>query len=70
MTCDYCKKPPVANYQKIWVRWAINRSGEYSRLASYTKVYEMNEWDEPVGDDNIHVCRDHEKELLTTGLTA
>lgn len=65
-TCDHCDKPAVANFQKMWVRWKVYRNGDYSKTArmDYDAVAKMNEWDEPTGENNIHVCAEHEEKLL------
>lgn len=63
-TCDYCKAKPRASYQRVWVRWAMTRNGDYVKNPSYEGARELNDWDEPVGEDNIQVCPKHEEELL------
>lgn len=67
-TCDYCKKAPVANYQKVWVRWGMTKNGDYSKEPDYHDTGKLNDWDEPTGENNIHVCEKHEEELLNGDL--
>lgn len=62
--CNYCKKVATANFQKVWVRWGIDKKGNYSNEPDYLLTGKLNEWDEPIGEDNIHVCDKHEEELL------
>ena len=57
--CDYCEKPAVRNYQKVWVSWVIIGNG-YSKEPKF----EGMRIEEPTGEDNIHVCREHEKLFL------
>lgn len=62
--CDHCDKPAVANFQRVWVRWEVRRNGDYSKHPSYEGARQLNRNDEPTGDDNIHVCAEHEEKLL------
>ena len=53
--CDLCDKLAVVNYQKYWHRYTIDDSGGY---------YSDDEWPadhDPSGDDNIHLCSEHEE---------
>ena len=63
-TCNFCKKEPVANYQKVWVRWAMTKKGDYARTLDYQGASDLNDNDEPVGEYNVHVCADHEELFL------
>lgn len=62
--CDKCPARPVANYQKVWVRWSMTKGGSYSKHPNYNDARDLNDMDEPTGDDNVHVCAAHEEELL------
>lgn len=57
--CDYCSKPAVANYQKVWVRYAVDKNGDYGKREN-TGDWEGHLNDDPSGDDNAHVCKTHE----------
>lgn len=58
--CDYCKKPAVRNYQKIWVSWKVDAKKE-----EYSKEPRLElDIEEAVDDENIHVCEDHEDKWL------
>ena len=59
MKCDYCNKPATVNYQKVWVKWNIDKKGNYSK--NFKTVFDI---DEPVGDNNVHLCGEHEKKFL------
>lgn len=64
MNCDHCKKRAVVNYQKVWVRWEMTRDGGYAKEPDYDGARVLNDNDEPVGEDNVHVCAEHEQKLL------
>lgn len=63
MTCNYCTRAPIANYQKVWVRWGMVK-GKYSKEPDYHDVGKLNDWDEPTGENNVHVCAKHEQPFL------
>lgn len=63
-TCKYCDNPPVANYQKVWVRWAMTKAGDYQKHPNYEGAYYLNKYDEPTGENNVHVCKEHEEKFL------
>jgi len=56
--CDYCAKPAVANYQKLWHKFNINGAGEYEEETGY--VLDNNN---PIEQDNLHLCADHIKSM-------
>lgn len=60
MKCDFCKLKSVVNYQKVWDRFSINKNEEYKE----DLTFDGGDFAEPVGNDNIHLCRKHEKEWL------
>jgi len=66
MQCDYCDKQAVANYQRLWVRWNITPRGYAVKPMSWKdgKARDLNDIDEPTGENNIHVCARHETALL------
>jgi len=66
--CNYCDKVAVANYQKVWVKWAITPQGDYAKEPDYDGARELNDREEPTGEDNIHVCEEHEQRLLDAEL--
>ena len=54
--CDFCDKKAVKNYQKMWISW--NVKGD-----SYSKKPELEmKLGEPRGDENVHVCEEHEEQ--------
>ena len=65
--CDYCEKPAVRNYQRIWVSWVITGKG-YSKNG---RVEESRKEIEPGKSitKNIHVCREHEKKFIAENLS-
>lgn len=66
-TCNHCELPAVANYQRVWVRWNVQKDGSYKDATYPTKeggAYRLNDIDEPTEENNIHVCATHEEKLL------
>ncbi len=55
--CNFCEKPAIRNYQKIWVSWFIKQKEE--TYAENPRV-ELD-IEEPIEDDNVHVCKEHEQ---------
>jgi len=55
IVCDECRqRPPVRNYQKVWIRWRINpKTGDYS-----SRPIILYQLEEPVGLENRHLCLD------------
>ena len=51
--CDFCKSPAVANFQKVWVKFNINKKGEYKK----DKTFDTFDFSEPINKDNIHLCK-------------
>lgn len=66
--CDFCSKKPIANYQKVWVRWVMTPDGDYASKPDYNGASELNDMDEPTDGNNIHVCKKHEEKLLNGDL--
>ena len=60
MRCDKCNGTAVANYQKVWKRFDIDKDENYRE----DDMFDPLDIEEPVGEDNLHLCRDHEKEFL------
>ena len=56
--CDFCDKPAVANFQRTWVEYRINKHGNYGKSQVRADLQE------PIEDDNVHVCEKHEEEWL------
>lgn len=54
--CDRCKEPAVVNYQKVWERFVV--ANGYHEDGSFNCM----DIEEPVGPDNIHLCKKHEAE--------
>lgn len=59
MKCDFCEAPAVANYQKVWVRFAVDEAGDYG-LRENSGWWDSHINDDPSGDDNAHLCAEHE----------
>lgn len=58
--CDYtndegeeCGKPATCNYQDAFIRWSINKKGDYCKQAAMEIV--------AAGDEtNVHLCDEHD----------
>ena len=60
MKCDYCKSESVVNYQKIWSKFKIAKNGMYKK----DRIFDAFDIEEPIENDNIHLCENHEKSWL------
>ena len=60
--CDHCSKDAVRNYQRIWHVFTVTDSG------GYTDEYVDYHIEDPVDDDNLFLCDDHEEQFGTVGL--
>jgi|GEM_PF-1303296 hypothetical protein len=58
--CDYCKAKAVVNFQKIWVKFIIDKNGEYKQDNNFYGA----EFEQPTEEDNVHLCKRHLKEFL------
>lgn len=59
MKCDYCNKRAVVNLQKVWERFIITKDDDYKRDVKF------NGCDfGPILDDNLHLCKKHERNWL------
>lgn len=63
MNCTYCSNKAVANFQKVWIVWDVNESGAYG---DEPKIEFDRE--EPVGEENVHVCEKHREEFRSGSL--
>lgn len=64
MKCDFCKSEPVVNYQKVWTRFKINKAGNYKE----DSVFDAMDVEEPIEDNNVHLCKKHEGEWVKGGI--
>jgi len=58
--CDYCKRKAVVNFQKIWVKFTIDKNGKYRKDTKFLG----EEFEQPMNEDNIHLCKKHLKKFL------
>ena len=59
MKCDYCNEKAIINYQKVWVRYRVQKDGGYELDKDF------NGCDvEPTYDSNFHLCKRHENDWL------
>lgn len=64
VTCDYCDKPAVANFQKLWTKFRVSKDGDYRKLNNWSDKSDYID-----EDDNVHVCREHETQWENGDLT-
>jgi hypothetical protein len=50
----------VVNFQKIWVKFIIDKNGEYKQDNNFYGA----EFEQPTEEDNVHLCKRHLKEFL------
>lgn len=60
MKCDYCEEDAIVNYQKCWKRFLIDESEDYE----LDEHFDSSEIQEPTGQDNLHLCKEHEQKFL------
>ena len=53
--CDFCSLAATANFQKVWTKFAIDKNGKYRE----DKKFRGGDFEEPIGEDNIHLCKKH-----------
>lgn len=63
--CDYCNKPAVRNYQKIWVSFFIRNKEREEYSKNPRPEYDVQE---PNGEENVHVCEKCEERWLNNEL--
>ena len=56
--CDHCSKKAVRNYQRIWHIFDITRSGGYTNERADCDI------EEPIEENNLHLCKEHEAAFL------
>lgn len=60
MECDFCKRGAVVNFQKVWIKFEIDRNDNYKE----DKNFDCLDVEEPIEDDNLHLCEVHSKRWL------
>jgi hypothetical protein len=55
--CDNCELEAIANYQKVWTKFKINKHGIYRQSRAFNPLGV----EEPIENDNIHLCNKHEE---------
>ena len=53
--CDYCNMNAFANFQKVWVKYNINKNGAYK----ISKDFINSCLEEPSINENVHLCKKH-----------
>lgn len=58
--CDFCDTGAVINFQKAWMRFTIDKNGEYREDRKFLAC----DLEEPIEGDNIHLCKEHSEKWL------
>lgn len=58
--CDFCNLEAIVNFQKIWVKFIIDKKGRYKR----DKKFCSEDFEQPMNKDNIHLCRKHLEKFM------
>lgn len=58
--CDFCSAAAVVNFQKVWIRFTIDKNYRYRE----DKNFDCLDIEEPMEWDNIHVCEKHSEKWL------
>ena len=64
MKCDFCNSKAVVNFQKIWVKFIIDKNGRYKK----DKKFYSEDFEQPINEDNIHLCKKHLEKFIKRGL--
>ena len=64
MKCDYCELKAVANYQKVWIKFKMDKNANYKE----DRDFDGAEFEQPICSDNVHLCKKHDKEWLNGNL--
>lgn len=60
--CNFCNNNAVINYQKVWVRFKVCNNGNHIENKKFSGV----DFEQPIENDNIHLCKKHNKDWLET----
>jgi hypothetical protein len=60
--CDHCPKRAERNYQRIWHVFDVTRSGDYAKERVDYNI------EEPLDENNRHLCVEHEAAFLAGDL--
>jgi len=58
--CDFCNAGVIVNFQKIWVKFLIDKNGKYKK----DKKFCSEVFKQPTDEDNVHLCKKHLKSFL------
>lgn len=53
--CDFCNAGAIVNFQKVLVKFLIDRSGKYKK----DKNFCSEDFKQPTNEDNVHLCKEH-----------
>lgn len=60
LQCDFCESRAVANFQKIWVKFIIDKKGKYKKDTNFRG----EDFEEPIENNNLHLCKKHLKRFI------
>jgi len=58
--CDFCDSKAVVNFQKIWVKFIIDKNGRYIK----DNKFRGEDFEQPINADNVHLCEKHLEKFL------
>jgi len=58
--CDYCEEIAIVNFQKIWIKFIIDKNGNYKKDTKF----DGENFEQPINNENIHLCKKHLKKFL------
>ncbi len=60
MKCHFCDLRAITNFQKVWIRFVVDKNDNYRE----DKNFSGGDLEEPIGDDNLHLCKEHSEKWL------
>jgi len=60
MECDLCNSKAIINFQKVWVKFEIDKDDNYKE----DKNFDCLDIEEPIEENNVHLCEKHSEQWL------
>ena len=58
--CDFCNLRAIFNFQKVWVKFTIDKKGRYKK----DKKFCSEDFEQPINENNIHLCKMHLEKFI------
>lgn len=58
--CDFCDAGAIVNFQKVWIKFLIDKSGRYKK----DKNFCSEDFEQPMNKNNRHLCEKHLESFL------